>query len=104
MPPVRSLASKHRTYIVVMILLFSEIMPIYSYYTKKKLIYVIIIAPFSYQPSFYSKCTKLNMRLSYDIQSASDIEYVFLFILSLSYPNSSITWQYTALLAYYYIL
>ena len=91
MPPVRSLASKRRTYIVAVILLLSEIMPICSCYTKKKLVYIIIIAPFSRQPFFCFKCTKSNIYLSYDIQSALNIEYMFLLILNLSHFNSSIT-------------
>jgi hypothetical protein len=33
MPPVRSLVFKHYAYVVVLILLLSEIMPTYSYYT-----------------------------------------------------------------------
>ena len=67
MPPIRSLVSKYYAYIVAVILLLSEIMPIYSYYTKKKLVCVIIMAFFSCQPSFYSKCTKLNIYLSCDV-------------------------------------
>ena len=47
MPPGRFLASKHYTYIVAVILLLGEIMPSYSYYIKKKLVYITIIAPFS---------------------------------------------------------
>ena len=75
MPLIRSLASKRRAYTVAVILLLSEIMPSYSYYNKKKLVYIIIIAPFSHQPSFCSKCIKLNMRLSCNIRSMSDAEY-----------------------------
>ena len=44
MPSVKSLASKRRTHIVAVILLFSEIMPTYSYYMLKGLVYIIIIA------------------------------------------------------------
>ena len=33
---------------------------------------IIIAAPSSYQPSFYTKCTKLNMHLSCNIQSVSN--------------------------------
>ena len=67
MPPVRSLASGHRAYIVAVILLLSKIIPTYSRCAKKKLVCVIIIAPFSCQPSSYSEYIKLNMRLSCDI-------------------------------------
>ena len=45
MPPVRSLVFEHYAYIITIILLFSEIMPTYSYYVLKGLIYIIIIAP-----------------------------------------------------------
>ena len=48
MPPIRSSASKCHAYIISVILLFSEIMPLYSYYAKKKLVYIVIIAPFSH--------------------------------------------------------
>ena len=46
MPSIRSLVSECYTYIVVTILLLGEIMPIYSYCAKKKLVYIVIIAPF----------------------------------------------------------
>ena len=103
MPFIRSSASKRHTYIVAVILLLSEIMPIYSCYAKKKLVYIIIIAPFSRQPSFYFKCTKSNIYLSCDIQLALDIEYAFFLILNLSHLNSNITQRYAVLLTYYYI-
>ena len=48
MPPIRSLASKYRAYIVSVILLLGEIIPIYSRYAEKKLVYIIIVALFSY--------------------------------------------------------
>ena len=43
--------------------------------TEKKLVYIIIIAPFSHQSSSYIKCIKLNMYLSCNIKSVSDTEY-----------------------------
>ena len=61
MPPVRSLASKRRAYIVAVILLLGKIMPTYSCYVSKGLVYVVIIAPSSRQPSFCAKYTKLNI-------------------------------------------
>ena len=67
MPPIRSLALEHCTYIVILIFLLSEIIPIYSRCTKKKLVYIAIIAPFSCQPSSYTKYIKLNMRSLYNI-------------------------------------
>ena len=39
--------SKHRVYIVAVILLFSKIMPIYSRYMLKGLVYIIIVFLFS---------------------------------------------------------
>ena len=47
MPFVRSLVSKHYIYIIAVILLLSEIIPIYSRCIEKKLVCIIIIAPFS---------------------------------------------------------
>jgi hypothetical protein len=47
MPSIRSLTFKHCTYIIVLILLLGEIMPTYSYYTVKGLIYITITALFS---------------------------------------------------------
>ena len=44
-PFVRFLVSKRRAYVVTVILLFGEIMPIYSYCVLKGLVYIIIIAP-----------------------------------------------------------
>ena len=80
MPFIRSLASKRCVYIVAVILLFSEIMPSYSRYKEKKLVYIIITALFSRQPSFYIKCTKLNIYLSYNIRSVSNAKYIFIFL------------------------
>ena len=78
MPPVRSLAFKYCAYIVAVILLLSKIMPIYSCCAKKKLVYIIIITPFSCQPSFYSKCIKLNICSSCNIRSVFNTKYTFL--------------------------
>ena len=67
MPSVRSLVSKYCTSIIAIILLLSKIMPMCSCCIKKKLVYVVIIAPFNYQPSSYFKCIKLNIYLFCDI-------------------------------------
>ena len=48
MPPIRFLASKRYTCVVAIILLLSEIMPTYSHYVLKGLVYIIIIAPLDY--------------------------------------------------------
>ena len=105
MPPIRSSASAHRAKLVAVILLFSEIMPSCSHYEEKKLVYVIIIAPSSCQPSFYFKYTKSNMCLSCDIKSVSDAKYIFKFpynIYSLSQLLNRNTWWYAVLLAQCY--
>ena len=77
MPFIKSLVSKRRAYIVAVILLFSKIMPTYSYYVLKGLVYVIIIALLSHQSSFYVKCTKLNIRLSCDIRLVFNTKCAF---------------------------
>ena len=77
MPLIRSLASECRAYTVAVILLLSEIMPSYSCCEEKKLVYIAIIAFFSCQPSFYIKCTKLNIYLSCNVRSMSNIKSVF---------------------------
>ena len=87
MPLIRSLAFKCHTYTVVVILSLSEIILSYSHYKEKKLVYIVIIAPFSRQPSFYIKYTKSNIYLSCNIRSISNTKYIFRFfynILSLS--------------------
>ena len=58
MPSVRSIAFKRYTLLSTKISLFSKIIPFYSCYIEKKLVYIIIVALFSYQPSFYFKYTK----------------------------------------------
>ena len=67
MPLIKSLTSACCSCVVVLILLLGKIMPLYSCYTKKKLIYIIIIILSSCQPSFYFKCTKSNIHSSCDI-------------------------------------
>ena len=76
MPFIRSLVSKCRVYTVAVILLLGEIIPSCSHYKEKKLVCVIIIAPFSCQPFSYIKCTKLNMHLSCNVRSVSNTECV----------------------------
>ena len=46
-----------------------------SCYAKEGLLYITLLAPSGYQPSFYSKYTKLNMRLSYNVHVISDAKY-----------------------------
>ena len=78
MPLIKSLASKCYTYTVALILSLGVIMPIYSYYTEKKLVYVIIAAPSSHQPSSCSKYTKLNIYSSCNVKSVFNAKYAFL--------------------------
>ena len=56
-------------------------MPSYSCYAKKKLVYITIAAPSSCQPSSYTKCIKLNIRLFYNVRSISNAKYTRLIIL-----------------------
>ena len=75
MPLIRSLVFKRTAYyfkLVAVILLLSKIIPTYSCYVEKELVYIIIIAFLGRQPSSYTKYTKLNMRLSCDIKLVSD--------------------------------
>ena len=51
MPFIRSLVSKYSAYyskLVAIIFSLNKIIPAYFYYTKKGLVYIIIIALFSY--------------------------------------------------------
>ena len=77
MPFVRSLASKRCARVVAVILLFGEIMPIYSCCVLKELVYIAIIALLGRQPFSYTKCTKLNIYLSYNIRSVFNAKYTF---------------------------
>ena len=80
MPFVRSLVSKRTAYyfkLVAVILSLGEIIPTYSYYIEKGLVYIAIIAPLGHQPSFYTKCTKLNIRSSCDIRLVSNAKCIF---------------------------
>ena len=77
MPFIRFLASKRRAHVVAIIFLLSEIIPTYSCCVLKGLIYIAIIVPLSRQPSFYTKYTKLNMRLSCNVKLVFNIKYAF---------------------------
>ena len=75
MPP--SVASIYCATLVALILSISKVMPSYSYYIKKGLVYIIIAAPSSRQPLSYTECTKANMRLSCNIHSISITKYIY---------------------------
>jgi hypothetical protein len=70
--------SEHHVLLVTLILLNSEIINPYSYYLKKGLVYIALAAPFSCQPSFYLKYTKVNTQLLYNIYSVPLNEYTSL--------------------------
>ena len=44
-PPIRSSTSGRYNKLITLIIFISEVMPSYSYYIKKGLVYIIIIAP-----------------------------------------------------------
>ena len=77
MPLIKSLASKRRACVVAVIFLLSEIMPTYSRYVLKGLVYITIIASLGRQPSSYTKCTKLNMRSSCNVKLVFNTKYIF---------------------------
>ena len=75
MPP--SIASIYHATLVALILSINKVMPSCSYYIKKGLVYITIIALSSYQPLSYTKYIKLNICLSYNIYSISNIKYIY---------------------------
>ena len=81
MPLIRSSVSVCCTKLVAVILLLGEIIPSYSCYKDKKLVYIIIAAPFGRQPSSCVECTKSNMRSSCNVRSVSDTECLYLICL-----------------------
>ena len=104
MPPIRSLVFERHAYAVAVILLLGEIMPSYFYCDEKKLVYIIIIAPFSCQLFSYFKYTKLNIYLSCNVKSVSNTKYIFISfynIHNLSQLLGKNTWWYTVPLALY---
>ena len=77
MPFIRFSISKRYTLLTISISLNKEIISPYSHYIKKGLVYIIIINPFSRQPSSYTKYTKLNTYILYNIRSVSFNKYIF---------------------------
>ena len=77
MPFIRSLASIYYILLTISISLNGEIMSPYSYYTKKGLVYITIIALSSYQPSFYFKYTKANTYSLYNVRLVFTNKYTF---------------------------
>ena len=78
MPFVRFLVSKRCAYVIAVIFLLSEIMPTYSRYVLKGLVYITIMAFLDCQLFFYTKYTKLNIRSSCDIRLVSNAKYICL--------------------------
>ena len=77
MPFIRSLASVYYALLATSISLNGEIMSPCSCCAKKGLVYIAIIAPFSYQPSSYFKCTKANTCFLYDVRSVFTNKCIF---------------------------
>jgi len=71
------LQTQRRAYTIAFILSSSKVIPLCSRCLKKRLVYVTIAALSSCQPSFYSKCTSINIQLSYNICSVSNAKYIF---------------------------
>jgi len=61
--------------LVALILSIGGIIPSYSRYIKKGLVYITIVAPSSRQPSSYTEYIRSNVRISYNVRSVSDTEY-----------------------------
>ena len=78
MPLIRSSASKRRLRLVLLILSLGKIILLCSCCVEKRLSYIAILAPFSCQPSSYTKCTKSNMCSSYNVRSVFNAKYVYL--------------------------
>ena len=78
-PPL--LASIRCIIFITLILFINKVMPSYSYYIKKGLVYIIIISLSSYQPLSYTKYIKSNMRLFYNVYSISNTKYIYYPIL-----------------------
>ena len=89
MPPIRSLVFACYILLAISISLDSEIISPCSYYIKKKLVYIVIAAPFSHQPSFYFKYIKANIYSLYNVHLVSINKYMFLIFIILFYlPHS----------------
>ena len=77
MPPIRLFTSKYYTLLTASISLNKEIMSPYSRYTKKGLVYIIIIDFSSRQFSFCAKYTKLNIYALCNMRLISFNKYIF---------------------------
>jgi len=71
------LQSQHHTKTVAFILSSNKVIPLYSRCVKKGLVYIIIAALSSCQPSSYSRCTSINTQLSYNVHLVSNAKYIY---------------------------
>ena len=76
MSSIRSLIFKCYILLTISISLNRELMSPYSYYTKKGLVYIALIALLSRQLVSCLECTKANTYFSYDIRSVSANKYI----------------------------
>jgi len=80
--------AQRRVCVVAIILSLSKVIPSYSYYIKKGLVYIAIAAPSSRQLSSCSECTSTNIQLSCNVRSVSDAECTFYIYLCLYSAHS----------------
>ena len=85
MPPIRSSTSKRRALLSASISLNREIISPYSCCAKKWLVYIAIISPSSYQPSFYLEYTKANTYFVCDMRLIPFNKYIFLYCCTRRY-------------------
>jgi len=72
-----SLYAQRRTCTVAAILLLGKIMlSLCSRCAKEGLVCVALASPLFRQPSSYLKCTRANIRLSYDVRSSTNAKCV----------------------------
>ena len=89
MPLIRFSASAYCTLLTTSISLNSKIINPCSYYVKKKLVYIIIIALSNCQPSSYFKYTKANIYFLYNMCLMSInkcIFFIFGCLVTLPHP------------------
>jgi len=70
------LQAQRYTYTVAFILSSSEVILLYSRYTREGLTYIAIAAPSSRQSFSYSKYTRLNTYFSYNVQLVSNAKCI----------------------------
>ena len=74
---IRFLVFKRYLRLVLLILSLGEIMPLYFYGVEEWLSYITILTFFSCQSFFYTKCTYINIQLSYNVRLVSNTKYMF---------------------------